>query len=258
MQNFGLVLKDLRTRLGLSQAALAGKLGSTQRHISFVETGRSNPSSGFLMRICRELNLSIAERANLFEASGLPCPYPRRELSSAEVTATLTMIETHVLRNWPFPALVLDAHWNILRQNSAFTALMAPFMDSNDQNPNLLNIFLSPQFSSLISNFDEVAPVIYNRMQKASVYSHDVAKKFGEAKSSGMFDTMDSSLASGALVPAYTPINIALPDGTCLQIGSLMGRLASVQDALVEGFEIELMVPADKASDDLLRSIADT
>ena len=64
---FGKTLKTLRRTLGISQLALAAQLSSTQRHLSFLETGRSKPTVGFLRRLCSELNLSAAQR------SAVPC-----------------------------------------------------------------------------------------------------------------------------------------------------------------------------------------
>ena len=93
MDTFGPVLKDIRNAMGLSQAGLAGELESTQRHLSFLETGRSRPSPGFVSRICRVLDLSIAQRINLYEAAGFHSPYQRRNLRSAEIMQALDTME---------------------------------------------------------------------------------------------------------------------------------------------------------------------
>lgn len=75
MSEFGNVLKNIRADLGLSQAALAGQIGSTQRHVSFVETGRSRVTQYFVELICGAIPLSIAQRQSLYETAGLKSPY---------------------------------------------------------------------------------------------------------------------------------------------------------------------------------------
>ena len=125
MSDFGHALKHLRAELKLAQSELAGAVGSTQRHISFLETGRSRPSPEMVRRLATELNLNAGQRAALFEASGMKNPFKKRSFSSEEVRAALDMIERHVLSNWPFPAFVLDEDWNLLRTNPAAEAMLA-------------------------------------------------------------------------------------------------------------------------------------
>ncbi len=256
VSEFGHVLRDLRAQLGLSQADLAGRLRSTQRHVSFLETGRSHPSVHFLSRICRELELSVGQRANLFEASGLRNPYIRRDFQSVEITQALDMIEARVLNNWPFPALVLDPSWNILRQNQAFSNMFGALIPSENASPNLLSVMLSPTMRDMIANWDEAVHILYFRLQAAAASDPHVADIFATAKSQGVFDNLENLFKTDADVPVYVPIRIALPGGGELQMTSLLGQLASVQDALVEGFEIELMIPTDAQSEALLRQMS--
>ena len=129
---FGPALRALRQTLGLSQLALAHRLRSTQRHISFLETGRSRATAGFLQRLCTELNLSTAQRGALFEASELRNPYPARSADDAEIGRALDLIEHRVLRNWPFPAFALDRDWTVLRANTGARAMLAGFGDRLD------------------------------------------------------------------------------------------------------------------------------
>lgn len=248
---FGPVLKDVRSHLGISQAELALRLESTQRHVSFLETGRSVPSHAFVIRICRELGLSVAQRANLFDASGHPNPYPARDFSSQDVTAALDMIEARVLANWPFPALVLDASWNVLRANGAFQTMLGPLMPEGNAPANLLATMLSPVFRALIINWEEAVGALYFRLQAAAAEDQQVAEIFAQARAAGTFDEMD--LGNGE-VPVFVPIEMQLPKGPRLSITSMIGKLASTQDALVEGFDIELMIPTDGASEAIMRA----
>lgn len=256
MSAFGQVLKDIRGTLGLSQLALANTLNSTQRHVSFLETGRSRPTPVFLSRICRDLELNIAQRVNLYEASGLRSPYLRRDLRSDDITAALNLIESRVLRNWPFPALVLDPDWTILRSNVAFERMFSPFLTSGNAAPNLLEIMVSDPFRTMISNWDQVAGVFYYRLQRSSNHSAHVADVFTKARARGLFAAVEQDLTSDDGIPVFVPIRLTLPNGAVLEISSFLGQLASCQDALIEGLEIELIVPLDETSEQIMRAMA--
>lgn len=256
MSPFGQVLKDIRGSLGLSQVALAQTLDSTQRHVSFLETGRSRPTPGFLSRICRVLELNIAQRVNLYEASGMRSPYQRRDMGSDDIVVALNMIEQRVLRNWPFPALVLDPDWTVLRCNGAFTQIFGPMMPDGNAAPNLLDILISPPFLAMIENWDQVASILYFRLQRTSGHSPHVAQIFMQAKACGLFAAVERDLTGAGDFPVFVPIRLQLPNGAVLEISSLLGQLASCQDALVEGLEIELMVPLDESSEQLMRGMA--
>ena len=253
---FGPVLKDIRAARNLSQAALALSLDSTQRHVSFLETGRSLPTASFLMRICRALDLNIAQRINLYDASGLANPYARRDMGSQEIHEALDMIEIRVLKNWPFPALVLDPDWNVLRHNDAFTQIFGGLMPQGNDLPNLLEILMGETFQALILNWDEAAGILFFRLQRAAVHSQRIAQVLQVAQSQGRFVGMEHHMAGQTEIPIFLPIRIALPDGPVMEISSLLGKLASCQDALIEGLEIELMVPLAETSEQTMRAMA--
>lgn len=252
---FGHVLSNIRTAFGLSQIALAHQLESTQRHISFLETGRSRPSLQFLSRICTQLNLSADQRSNLFAASGYANPYQARRFDDADVGATLDMIAQRVLANWPFPALVLDASWNILRMNVPAQIFFAGLGGGADNSPSFLRQILSPDFMAMIVNWDEVSPVLYFRLQAAAAHDDAIATAFSEAKAKGLFDHLPKLMIEQDRAPVYVPIRIRLPGGGTLNMTSLVGHIASVQDALVAGFEVELMIPTDDASEAAMRAM---
>lgn len=248
MSEFGQVLRDMRGALGLSQAELALQLGTTQRHLSFVETGRSKPTAFFVTRLCRELQMSFAQRSNLFAAAGLPQAFPARSPASPEVTAALDTIEARVLTHWPFPAIVMNPAWTILRANDAFWTLFAPFMpDAGNSPQNLAEIMLRPDFRAMILNWDEVSELFYYRLQLAAARHTEAREIFDRLKARGLFDALPRALTDA--VPVITPVEIRFPDGTGLRLTSLIGHLMAVQDPVVEGYEIELFVPLDGASE---------
>ena len=256
MSAFGAVLKEIRNAHALSQHALAERLGSTQRHVSFVETGRSTPTDYFVTRLCRTLDLTLAQRANLFEAAGLPTVYMARDLGSDEVRAALDLLESRVLAHWPFPALVLDPAWTIQRENPRFRAVFGQLLpDTSDHNRqlNLLDLLQEPQVQGLITNWPQAAEMFYSRLQSAAARHPEAAEVFARARANGMFDALPRSLADAGPAPVFIPLRFSFPGGEQLEMTSLVGRLAAAHDCLVEGLEVELFVPCDAGSDALLR-----
>lgn len=248
MTEFGQVLRDMRGSLGLSQAQMALQLGTTQRHLSFVETGRSAPTAYFVTRLCRELNVSLAQRSNLFAAAGLPQAYPARDPASADVAGALDTIDSRILAHWPFPAIVMNPAWTILRGNDRFWTLFAPFMPEAGNRPqNLAEIMMRPDFRDMILNWPQVAELFYYRLQLAAARHEEARTIFDRLKAAGLFDDLPRALSGPA--PVIMPVDMRFPDGTGLRLTSLIGHLMAVQDPVVEGYEIELFVPLDAESE---------
>lgn len=254
---FGPALRALRQTLGLSQLALAQRLGSTQRHVSFLETGRSRATPGFLQRLCTELNLSTAQRGALFEASDLRNPYPARGAGDAEIGRALDLIEHRVLRNWPFPAFALDRDWTVLRANAGARAMFAGFgIDLAGPGPSLLALLLSEAFRGALRNWEDASLGLYFRLQRAAEHAPEIAAAFGAARAGGLFDHIPARITARGEAPVLVPVEIAVPGGPVLRLTPLVGQLANLQDARLDAVEIELMIPLDDGTEDWLRGLS--
>lgn len=246
---FGPTLKSIRRELGLSQQEVALTIGSTQRHISFLESGRSQPTREMIGRLCADLGLGPGWRAALFEASGFHNPYPRRDFSSAEIRETLDLLETRVLAHWPFAAFVMDRSWNMLRMNRAAETMFAPLFGDMNAAPNLLAAFISDPFLAMIENWEDCRIALYFRMLHHAHEDAAVATGLKAALARGLFDGIADQIGAQNEVPVFIPIRLKLPGGPTIRFTSLAANLMSVHDALVEGFTIELVVPMDAGTE---------
>lgn len=250
MENsFGAALRTLRQDLGLSQLALATAISTTQRHVSFLETGRSRPSKDFVVRISTDLSVSLPQRAMLFDAAGFTNPYRNQSFGDQELSALLDTIEARALAHWPYPGFLLDREWTVLRMNAPAEGLLAGFDLPKDAPPSMFEVFLSPQFRERVENWQEVSTVFYFRMQAACAHSSLLAARFAQARADGLFDHMPGRLSADMDVPPYIPVIFAGPGGQRLSMSSFVGKLASIHDAAVEGLEIELLIPVDAATE---------
>src|SRR5262245_32682917 len=119
---FGAYLRRWRRHRGLSQLALAAEIGSTPRHLSFLETGRSRPSHAMVVRLCDALRIPLRDRNQLLAAAGLAAAYPYGDLRDADLAPYRAIIDRMLGSHEPFPAMVVDAHWNVVAANRAAAA----------------------------------------------------------------------------------------------------------------------------------------
>ncbi|MEO0322847.1 MAG: helix-turn-helix domain-containing protein [Myxococcota bacterium] len=246
---FGAALRSVRRQLGLTQLALAHQIRTTQRHVSFLETGRSAPSRRMLGRLCTELPLSDPQRRALFRASGFENPFPMQPDPDARA-AGLALLEQRVLAHWPFPAFVLDHDWNLLGENAAGARLITAMGDER----NMLRMLLSDAFRAFVANWKEASTALFHRLQDAAARSAFLRDTLDEALERGLFDHI-SPHDPAPPTAGILPIVLELPSGERLQITSLLGQLGALFDASLEGLEIELIVPLDAASEAPLRRL---
>ncbi len=159
-------LQTARKSLRVSQLELALRMGVSQRHISFVESGRARPSRELLLAWLHELQAPLALRNMALQQAGFAPAYTGSELTAA-VLAPVRDALNHLLQNHdPMPALVMDAGWNVLQMNRGASWLAKLLMPWAAQLPpgqtlNLLDALLHPQgMACHITNLGEVAPAL--------------------------------------------------------------------------------------------------
>jgi transcriptional regulator with XRE-family HTH domain len=106
--DFPHALRERRTHRHLSQLDLALRAGTTQRHLSFIESGRSAPGRNMVIRLAESLELPLRERNELLLAAGYAPAYPQSSLDDPAQAPVRTAIG-HILKgHLPYPALVVD------------------------------------------------------------------------------------------------------------------------------------------------------
>jgi transcriptional regulator with XRE-family HTH domain len=114
---FGRLLKDWRGRRGLSQLALAVAARTTQRHLSFIESGRAAPSRDMVLRLGATLSLPLRQQNALLLAAGYAPAWKARDLSTPDLAAVNSALDYMLTQHEPYPAFVIDRCWNLLRAN---------------------------------------------------------------------------------------------------------------------------------------------
>src|SRR3954462_8611047 len=115
----GPLLRSWRERRRMTQLEVGPEAGTSTRHLSFVETGRSSPGRDTLLSLAEELDIPFRERNQLLLAAGPAPPFPRRELSAPVLEPVRDALERILAAHDPYPAIVFDREWNLVATNPA-------------------------------------------------------------------------------------------------------------------------------------------
>ena len=194
---FGARLRQWRSARGVSQLALALSVGSTSRHMSFLETGRSRPTRQMVQRLGEALQIPLRERNRLLHAAGLPAVYPEVGMDGADLAPYRAALEALLRAHMPYPALVLDGHWNVLLANPACHRLYG----ADVVGANIVRRFVSePAARQAIVNWPEVAWAGRDRLRRQP--PGPVRREPGRAGRPGR-DGVGRDAAPGALARAH-------------------------------------------------------
>lgn len=172
---FPSILKEWRQSVGLSQLELALRCGSSQKHISFLESGRSNASKIMIFAISEALEIPLRDRNELLLAAGYAPGYQKRNLDDPALAPTKAAIQRILSNHEPFPAFVYDRLHNVLLANNSALKLQAFLYDAQsiaDLPPfagNILRGLLHPDgYKQYIENWDMLASVMLRRLRAES------------------------------------------------------------------------------------------
>lgn len=142
----GGMVRTWREARRLSQLDLALDAEISQRHLSFIESGRSAPSRDMLLHIAEHLDVPLRERNAMLLAAGFAPAYPIRSLDDPSLVLAKASVERVLKAHEPFPALAFDRHWNIVSANQAVWSLLEMVSKDLLAPPiNVLRISLHPE-----------------------------------------------------------------------------------------------------------------
>ena len=249
----GALLRQWRDQRGLSQLDLALDMGVSQRHLSFIESGRSAPSRALVVGLAQALDVPLRDRNALLLAAGYAPIYPETAWDAAEMRAIHKALERMLRQHDPFPALVMDRHWNVLMTNDSAPRLFGSFIDlARYPKPrNLLRMMFDPQgLRPYVANWHQVAASLFQRIHR-------------EAVGGVIDDTTRSLLAELLAFPGVTPdwrsadapgafpvVPIGfLKDGRTMNWFSMVTTVGTPQTVAAQELRVECMFPADDATE---------
>ena len=242
----------------MTQLALALQARVSARHLSFVETGRAQPSRELLLRLSEELEVPLRERNTLLVAAGLAPMYRERVLHDGALGAAREAIELLLQAHKPFPAFALDRHWNIVASNGAMPQLYAGVAEALMRPPvNALRITLHPQgFAPRIVNLAQWRGHLLARLRRDIERSTDavLTALMKEVSAYPVWEEDDAFPDGVAEHALAVPFKIRSPAGL-LSFYSTTTVFGRPVDVTLSELAIEAFFPADVATAEAVRRL---
>jgi len=127
--NFSALLKDWRQHRRVSQLGLSTLSGISQRHISFLETGRSRPSRAMVLALADSLDVPLREQNALLQSAGFAPAWSESPLDSQGAALFQEALQATLDHHEPYPAMVLDGRWNLVMANQGALSFFGQFVD---------------------------------------------------------------------------------------------------------------------------------
>lgn len=246
--SFSSLLKTWRKRQRLSQLALAMESGLSQRHISFLETGRSQPSRLDIAQIGEALQMPAAEVDILLLSAGFAAP-PSSERWSAEAREAVDASIDHILQSHtPYPAIAVDRIWTLQKANDAALQFFST-LGAVDE-PNLLRGICQPgSLRSAIGNWPKVAKGLLRLLEQ------EVARRPSDTEAHALLAELYAypgvsdavrARSSERVSPVFA-IEFSI-DGQQLNLFSLIATIGMSTDAAIDDIRVETLLPADEST----------
>jgi transcriptional regulator with XRE-family HTH domain len=248
--DFPQALRERRTRRRLSQLELALRAGTTQRHVSFIESGRSVPGRSMVVRLAESLELPLRERNDLLHAAGFAPAYPQTPLDDPGLAPVRAALEHILAGHLPYPAIVVDRYGTLVATNAAFGLLAEGIAPELLAPPaNAYRLALHPRgLAPRILNFGEWAQHVVERLHQESVRNPD-----------------EQLTSLRAELEQYVPDRVVTPDhlgfAVPLRLRSTRGELrllttitsfATAVDVTIAELKLEAFLPADEPTATIL------
>jgi len=176
ISHVGAYLREWRQRRRLSQLDFALQAEISQRHLSFMESGRATPSRDMLLRLAEHLGVPLRERNTWLLAAGYAPVFEERKLDSPALHEARRAIDVLLKSAEPFPALVVDRGWNLVAANAALPPLMSLVVDSALLQPpvNVMRLSLHPRgLAPRVANLAEWRGHLLDRLYRQVTLTND-------------------------------------------------------------------------------------
>lgn len=261
MNPFGDLLKEWRRVRRMSQLDLATTADVSQRHVSFLETGRSAPSREMVLHLAAALDVPLRDRNGLLTAAGFSAAYEERRLDGPELEGIRHVLEVVLRSHEPFPAYVIDRSWDLILANEAAGTVVGALVDPSDAPRfagNLLRLAFHPRgLRNSLANWDEAAIALLDRLEREveerpldpvlAELSREIHEYPGIAE---LADRRPASLHPELLVPLRLRIG-----ADELSLFTTIATIGAPYDVTLEELRIESLLPADDRSEKALRRV---
>jgi len=267
------LLRYWRGKRGYSQLALSLAAGVSQRHISFLESGRARPSREMVLALADRLGVPLRQRNRLLLASGYAPAYSENTLDAPAMQMVRHAISLILAKQEPYPAVVLDRFWHLVDANKAYGRMLEQLLgnrqpatlDGEGGRVNLMLAVFDPNgLWPVLENARQVGRYLLRRIwQELQVQAHDqtareifrrIAGWHPDLVGPGGVLLVDDDPADGPLPPV---LPVVVHAGRFrASLFSTLTTLGNPQDVMLQELRIECFYPADDATRDLFEALA--
>ncbi|SRR5579871_387307 len=252
----GNLLRTWRQRRRLSQLALACDAEISQRHLSFLESGRALPSREMILHLAEQLDVPLRDRNALLVAAGFAPIYRERPLGDPELQAARKAVDLVLKGHEPYPALAVDRHWTLVAANRAVSQLLTGAAPELLRPPvNVLRLSLHPAgLAPRIINLAEWRAHVVARLSRQVELSADpaLADLLSELRKYPAGRNCRHATGPGEFAGVVVPLRLASPSGV-LSFFSTTTVFGTPVDITLSELAIESFFPADAATADIMR-----
>jgi transcriptional regulator with XRE-family HTH domain len=248
--SFAARLRAWRQRRGVSQLELAARARISQRHVSFLETGRTAPSREMVLHVAAALELPLRQQNALLRAAGFAPIWSESALGAPELAAVNQALDFMLAQQEPYPAFVVDRRWNLLRANAAavrFVTFLTGSASAPDAAVNLADALIAPEgLRPLIANWREVA-LYFVRSVQADALADGTEETEALLRRLVAYPGIAAMLETPTVEHAPAPILTMrfIKDGTALDLFTTIATLGTPQDVTLQEMRVENFFPAD-------------
>jgi transcriptional regulator with XRE-family HTH domain len=254
-QTAGELIRFWRTQRRLTQLELALDANVSTKHLSFVETGRSQPSRQLLVHLAQHLNLPIGERNRLLLSGGFAPPYLEQPYDGEVMLPLRQSLGRLLEAHEPNPALIVDGLWNLIEANRA-AELLWEGVDPELLEPpiNILRLGVHPGGLPRISSMTAAcsSPLI-ERLKRRS-------REDGDAALGELIDEVEGYLPneppSGAATQPVVSLDLRTPLGD-VRLFTVIATLGAPLEVTAANLAIETFLPMDEESAARLAELSD-
>ena len=257
--SFPALLKGWRRKRRLSQLDLASESGVSQRHLSFLESGRAKPSRAMILQLSETLTVPLRERNDWLLAAGFAPFFRTSALDDPQMSHVMGAVRLMLRNHEPYPAVAIDRAWNVRLCNEPFDRmlnLLCPdlWAQTGSGSRNMMRLFFHPEgLRPWVVNWRAVAPLVWHRACR------EAEALDGREMRALLVELSVYQEAETLWVPEVATLLPVLPltvekDGLRASFFTVIATFGTAQDVTTDELRIESLFPADDATEHLFPS----
>lgn len=258
-ESIGSMLREWRMRRRMSQLDLASDAEISQRHLSFVESGRSAPSRDMVLHLAERLDIPLRERNLLLLAAGYAPSFGERPLTDPSLKPAMAAVQQVLKGHEPNPALAVDRHWNLVSANAAIQPFMTGIADPSLLEPpvNVLRLSLHPAgLAPRIVNLGEWRAHLLTKLRRQNeTFGDPILGALEQELQSYPGDVSRTRIVHDEGTAIVHPLKIRAVD-TVLSLISTITVFGTPVDVTLSELAIECFFPADEQTRFALQRLA--